>query len=255
MPDGPCRDSRSLEGKRVIVTGASRGIGRAIAMACAESGALVGVNFNRSEGDAREVAGRIGEQAMLLQFDVADSTAVSTAFEAFERRAGAIDALVNNAGIIRPSLLASARDADVDEVLRINLSGTIVCTRAVLRPMLAQRSGVILNVSSTAAERPVRGQSVYAASKAAIEAFTRAVAVEYGRKGIRCHCIRPGPVDTDMFSATRALAGDVAVLDRIPLKRFVTPTEVADLAVFLLSDRAGAITGTTHTIDGGFVAG
>jgi 3-oxoacyl-[acyl-carrier protein] reductase len=254
MPEGAGRDSRTLEGKRVIVTGASRGIGRAIAIGCAEAGALVGVNFHRCEEDARDVANCIGSRAVLLRFDVGDATAVSAAFEAFERRAGGIDALVNNAGIIRPSLLASAPDQDIDEVVRTNLFGTIVCTRAALRPMLTQRHGVILNVGSVAAERPVRGQTVYAATKGAIEAFTRAVAVEYGRKGIRCHCLRPGPVDTQMLAPTKALAGD-AVLERIPLKRCVTPAEVADLAVFLLGDRAGAMTGTIHTIDGGFIAG
>jgi 3-oxoacyl-[acyl-carrier protein] reductase len=243
-----------LEGRRVIVTGASRGIGRAIAIACAEAGARIGVNFHRCEEEARDVAGRIGPDAVLLRFDVGDSNAVSGAFEEFERRAGGIDALVNNAGIVRPSLLASAPDDDVAEVVRTNLFGTIVCTRAALRPMMTQRHGVILNVSSVAAERPVRGQTVYAATKGAIEAFTRAVAVEYGRKGIRCHCIRPGPVDTQMLARTNALAGDV-VLERMPLKRFVTPADIADLAVFLLSDRAGAITGGTHTIDGGFIAG
>ena len=254
MTDAAGGDSRALEGKRVIVTGASRGIGRAIAIACADAGAQVGVNFHRSEEDARDVAGRIGPQAVLLRFDVGNSSAVSDAFEEFERRAGGIDALVNNAGIIRPSLLASAREEDMCEVVHTNLFGTIVCTRAALRSMLTQRHGVILNVSSVAAERPIRGQTVYAATKGAIEAFTRAVAVEYGRKGIRCHCIRPGPVDTQMLAPTRALA-DAAVLERIPLNRFVTPAEVADLAVLLLSDRAGAVTGGTHTIDGGFITG
>jgi 3-oxoacyl-[acyl-carrier protein] reductase len=254
MADGARDDPRPLAAKRVIVTGASRGIGRAIAIACAESGALVGINFHRGEEEARDVAGLIGAQAMLLRFDVRDAAAVSAAFEAFERQAGGLDALVNNAGVIRPSLLASMSDADVDEVVRTNLFGTIFCTRAAIRPMIRQRSGVLLNVSSVAAERPVRGQSVYAATKGAIEAFTRAIAVEYGRKGIRSHCIRPGPVDTDMMAATKTLAGD-EILQRVPLKRFVTSEDVAGLAVFLLSDRGRAITAGTYTIDGGFVAG
>ena len=119
---------------------------------------------------------------------------------------------------------------------------------------MRQRSGAILNVSSVAAARPSKGQSVYAATKGALEALTRAVAVEYGRKGIRCHCLRPGPVDTDMFAATKALAGE-EVLARIPLQRFVTPEEVAAFAVFLLSDRASAVTGAVVTIDGGYAAG
>jgi 3-oxoacyl-[acyl-carrier protein] reductase len=254
MADSTRHDPRPLAAKRVIVTGASRGIGRAIAMACAESGALVGINFHRGEDAAREVADLIGAQAMLLPFDVRDATAVAAAFEAFERHAGGIDALVNNAGIIRPALLASMSDADVDEVVRTNLLGTIFCTRAALSPMIRQRGGVLLNISSVAAARPVRGQTVYAATKGAIEAFTRAVAVEYGRRGIRSHCIQPGPVDTDMMAATKALVRD-EILQRVPLKRFVTSEEIAGLAVFLLSDRGRAITGGTYTIDGGFVAG
>ena len=239
-----------LEGKRIVVTGASRGIGRAIAVACARSGATVGINFNRSEEAAKSVADEIGGNGTLLQFDVSDSAAVTRGLEQF----GSIDAIVNNAGINLPSLLAAATDADIDCMVRTNIIGPIVCTRAAIPMMMRQRSGVILNVSSVAAERPSRGQTVYASTKGAIESFTRAVAVEYGRKGIRCHCIRPGPVDTDMMSATKALA-ETEVLDRMPLRRFVKAEEVAALAVFLLSDAASAITGTVHTIDGGFVAG
>jgi len=243
-----------LEGKRVVVTGASRGIGRAIAIACAQSGARVGINFNHSEKEARAVAGEIGEAAVLLPFDVADPAAVARGFETFVSAAGGLDALVNNAAINRPSLLVSASDEDIDAVTRTNVTGPILCTRAAIRTMMRQRSGAILNVSSVAAARPSKGQSVYAATKGALEALTRAVAVEYGRKGIRCHCLRPGPVDTDMFAATKALAGE-EVLARIPLQRFVTPEEVAAFAVFLLSDRASAVTGAVVTIDGGYAAG
>jgi 3-oxoacyl-[acyl-carrier protein] reductase len=148
----------------------------------------------------------------------------------------------------------SAAGDDISAVVRTNVIGPLACARAVIPAMLRQRSGVILNVSSVAAERPVRGQSVYAATKGALESLTRALAVEYGRKGIRCHCIRPGPVDTEMFAATKALAED-EVLERVPLKRFVQPDEVAQFAVFLLSDRAAAITGSIHAIDGGFGVG
>jgi 3-oxoacyl-[acyl-carrier protein] reductase len=247
-------DARALEGMRIIVTGASRGLGRAIAIACAQNGAIVGINFNRSEHDALEVAGRIGAAGMLLKFDVADPAGVAAAFEAFAHRTGGLDAIVNNAGIVRPSLLVSASDADIDAVIRTNLFGVIACTRAAIPSMLRQRRGVILNVSSVAAARPSRGQTVYAATKGAIEAFTRAVAVEYARKGIRCECISPGPVDTGMFAATKALAGE-AVLEQTPWKRFVTPEEIAGKAVLLLSGDAGSGVGAVHTVDGGVAAG
>jgi 3-oxoacyl-[acyl-carrier protein] reductase len=242
-------ESRPLEGVRVIVTGASRGLGRAIAIACAASGATVGVNFNRSEADARHTADRLGPNGILLNFDVQDPAAVAAGVQAFVERTGGLDALVNNAAIVRPSLLVSASDEDIDAVIRTNVTGLIACTRAALAPMLRQRRGVILNVSSVAAGRPSKGQAVYAATKGAVEAFTRAVAVEYGRKGLRCACISPGPMDTEMFAATKALGGE-DVLARTPWTHFVAVEDVAALAVRLLAGGTGAVNGAVHTIDG-----
>ena len=243
-----------LEGKRIIVTGASRGIGRAIALACAREGADVGINFHKSEKEARALCDEIGERAMLLPFDVADPVAVAGGIAKFDAAKGGISALVNNAGINQPNLLMSATDDEIDTMIRTNLLGTMYCTRAVIPIMLRQRGGVILNLSSVAATRPTKGQAIYAATKGGIEAFTRAVAVEYGRKGIRCHCMRPGAVDTDMFAATKELAGD-EVLGQIPLRRFGNTHEMAQFAVFLLSDEASYVSGSVHTIDGGFAAG
>ena len=242
-------ESRPLDGVRVIVTGASRGLGRAIAIACATSGATVGINFNRSDADACRTADSLGASGILLKFDVQDPAAVAAGVQAFVERTGGLDALVNNAAIVRPSLLVSASDEDIDAMIRTNVSGLIACTRAALAPMLRQRRGVILNVSSVAAGRPSKGQAVYAATKGAVEAFTRAVAVEYGRKGLRCECISPGPMDTAMFAGTKALGGE-DVLQRTPWTRFVTVEEVAALAVGLLSGRDGAVNGSVHTIDG-----
>jgi 3-oxoacyl-[acyl-carrier protein] reductase len=242
-------DAKALDGIRVIVTGASRGLGRAIAIACADSGATVGLNYNRSEADARAVADRLGLHGIPLQFDVADSAAVAAAFQRFIERAGGLDAIVNNAGTIKPALLVSALDHDIEAVIRTNLTGVIVCTRAALPHMLIQRRGVIVNIGSVAARQPARGQTVYAATKGAIESFTRAVASEYGRKGLRCECVSPGPLDTDMFAATKALAGE-NVLDRTPWTRFVTLDEVAAATVAVLSGRAHAPNGSVHTVDG-----
>ena len=140
---------------------------------------------------------------------------------------------------------------DIAATIATNLVGPIVCTRAVIPAMLEARRGVIVNVSSVAAARPSRGQAVYAATKGAIESLTRAVAVEYGRKGIRCHAVRPGAVDTDMLATTRALAEE-DVLAKTALKRIASVEEIAALVVFLLSDEAAYITGSIHAIDGGY---
>jgi 3-oxoacyl-[acyl-carrier protein] reductase len=226
-----------LEGKRIVVTGASRGIGRAIAIACIEAGARVGVNVR---GDAPlDDALR---DAIVLRFDVRDGEAVRRNIDAFAAETGGIDGLVNNAGINLPKLLVDVQDEDVGAVFATNIGGTIA------------RGGAIVNVSSLAAVRPSRGMSIYAASKGAIESFTRAVAVEYGRKGIRCHCVRPGAIETDLLAPTRALA-EGEMLERIPMRRIGGAAEVARVVVFLLSDAASYVNGGIHAVDGGLGAG
>ena len=243
-----------LSAKRILITGASRGIGRAAALACAAAGARVGMNYHRSEGPARQLCEELGASSRALRFDVSDAAAIARGVDEFVEFAGGIDGLVNNAGINLPSLLVTATDADVASMVSTNLVGPILATRAVLPVMLRQRSGVIVNVSSVAAARPFRGQAVYAATKGGLESFTRAVAVEYGRKGIRCHAVRPGAVDTDMLAATKAMAGD-DLLARIPLGRLAGADEIARLIVFLLSDQAAYATGSIYAFDGGFDAG
>ncbi|MEA2464843.1 MAG: 3-oxoacyl-[acyl-carrier protein] reductase [Acidobacteriota bacterium] len=244
-----------LEGKRIVVTGASRGLGRAIAIACAEAGARVGVNVRGDApiDDALDHAITL-RKGIVLRFDVRDGEAVRRNIDAFAEECGGIDGLVNNAGVNIAGLLVDVKDEDVGSVFATNIGGTIACTRMVLPHMLRARSGAIVNVSSVAADRPSRGQSIYAASKGAIEAFTRAVAVEYGRKGIRCHCVRPGAIDTEMLAATRALAEE-EVLQRIPMRRLGRAEEVARVVVFLLSDAASYVTGAIHPVDGGYGAG
>lgn len=243
-----------LEGKRIVVTGAGRGIGRAIAAACLKAGATVGVNYVTSEEGAKTLSADFPGRAHLLSFDVSDPQEVKAAVEKFRREAGGIDGWVNNAGINLPDLLVAADLEKIRRQIDVNLLGPILCAQAVLPLFMEQRRGVILNVSSVAAVRPARGQSVYAATKGGLESLTRALAVEYGRKGIRVNAIRPGPIDTPMLEATKSLAEE-EILSRIPLRRIGKPDDVAELALFLLSDRASFMTGSIHTVDGGYLEG
>jgi len=232
-------EGRRLDGWRVIVTGASRGIGRAIAIACAAEGATVGINFHRSRDAASSLADQLGAAGVLLPFDVGNVAEVTSAFDAFVERTGGLDALVNNAAVVHPSLLVAAADEDVGAMVRTNLLGTVACTRAALPVMLRQRRGVIVNVGSIAASRPCRGQAVYAATKAAVQALAAAVDVEYARKGIRCEWLAPGPVDTDMLAPTLAMAGRGA-LDSVDLGELMTPEVVAAQVVERLLARNDA---------------
>jgi 3-oxoacyl-[acyl-carrier protein] reductase len=241
-----------LEGKKILVTGAGRGIGAAIARAAAREGARVGINYHASREPAEALSAEIG--GVLVPFDVRDPAAVTAAIGRFVAEEGGIDGLVNNAAVAAPSLLLTLPEERMRDVVETNLFGTLHCVRAALPAMMRKRSGVIVNLGSVSAERPWRGQAVYAATKGAMESLTRALAVEYGPKGVRVHCLRPGPVDTEMLGPARAMA-EREILARVPLRRLGKPAEVAELAVFLLSDRASYLTGATTTIDGGFTEG
>ena len=174
------------------------------------------------------------------------------------RNADDVDGAVQHCDLIVDCSAETSASAGYDgspqPVIETNLLGPILCARAVLPDMMRQKGGVILNVSSVSAVRPSQGQSVYAATKGGVESLTRALAREYGRKGIRVHGIRPGPIDTSMIQGTLALAEE-EVLSRIPLQRLGRPEEVAELATYLLSDRAAYVSGSIHTIDGGYLEG
>ncbi len=238
-----------LKGNKILITGASGGIGGAIARRCAREGAFVGVHYFSRADAAHALAAEIGGVA--VGFDVRDETQVASGLEEFVTRAGRLDGLVNAAGIHHAELLVNAEPARIRAQLDTNLLGTISCARVALSYFLRNRAGVILNVSSVTACAPSRGGAVYAASKAAIEGLTRALALEYGKRGVRVVCLRPGPTATSMLDAARALS-ETDIAERTALRRLGEPEEIASVAAFLLSDEARYVTGSVHAVDGGF---
>lgn len=242
-----------LAGKVALVTGASRGIGRAIAQRLAENGAHVLLNFASREDAAREVLAaieRAGGTGSLERFDIGDAAQVDGAVKRMLDARGRIDILVNNAGVTRDNLLMRLTEADFDEVIRINLKGTFLVTKAVSRQMVRQKGGRIVIVGSVVGEMGNPGQSIYAASKAGLIGFTKSLARELSSRGITVNAVTPGFITTDMTEALPE-ATRQAFLEQIPLGRFGGPGEVADLTAFLVSDRAAYITGQVVGINGG----
>ena len=243
----------NLSGKVALVTGASRGIGRCIALAFARAGAAVGVNYRDNEALADRVVEEIkgaGGEALCWRADVGDANQAKAMVEGMESRFGHLDILVNNAGIVRDLLLLQMEDNDWQDVLRVNLGGTYSCSRSVAEVMVMRRWGRIINLSSIVGTRGRKGQTNYAASKGAINAFTCSLAFELGPKGITVNAIAPGLIRTDMTEAILPLAEEF-VRDRIALRRAGKPEDVASLAVFLASEEASYITGQVITVDGG----
>jgi 3-oxoacyl-[acyl-carrier protein] reductase len=243
-----------LAGKVVIVTGGSRGIGRAIVERLAADGADVTFFFRDNARAAAEVveAGRAaGLRIAAEQVDVCKAEACHAAVERVAERGDRIDVLVNNAGVIRDNLLGLLEDDDVRTVLETNVGGVFNVTRAVAPHMIARRAGKIINLGSVAGEKGGRGQTNYAASKGAINAFTRALAVELAPRRITVNCVAPGVIDTDMSRAVRELAGE-EVTARILLRRIGTPQEVADAVWFFASRYSDYVTGQVLHVDGGF---
>lgn len=243
-----------LSGKAVIVTGGSRGIGRAIVERLAADAADVTFFYkgNREAADAVLAAARSASRTVSAeQVDVTDAQACADAVERVAERCGRIDVLVNNAGVIRDNLLALLEPEDVRAVLDTNVGGVFNVTRAVAPHMISRRAGKIINVSSVSGEKGGRGQTNYAASKGAINALTRALAVELASRRITVNAVAPGVIETEMSQAVRDLAGD-EVKARILLRRFGKPEEIAHAVWFLASGFADYITGQVLHVDGGF---
>ncbi len=241
-----------LKDKIALVTGGSRGIGRAVALALAREGAspvISARSFEAAHLVAEEAKG-LGVDALAVKADVGRPDEVATLIQACLDHFGRLDVLVNNAGITRDTLLVRMKDEDWEEVLTVNLSGAFYCTRAALKPMLKQRGGRIINITSVVGVMGNAGQANYVASKAGLIGLTKATAREVASRGITVNAVAPGFIETDM---TSSLPDELrrAILARIPLGRFGTPEEVAACVCFLSSEEAGYITGQVIHVNGG----
>jgi 3-oxoacyl-[acyl-carrier protein] reductase len=243
-----------LEGRVALVTGGSRGIGRAVAEALAAEGAAVGVNYRSGKELAEEVVSKIrdgGGKAAAIPGDVAEYEQAEAMVKQTVDELGGLNILINNAGIAKDDLIYNMEPTLWLEVMRVNFGGTFNCTKAALEVFMRERDGVIVNMSSVMGERGWTGESNYAASKGAVNAFTRCCAVELARFGIRVNAVLPGFAPTDMVAGLMEKDGGKGIKKQIPMKTFADVEEVAAAALFLAGPESSAMTGSLITVDGG----
>ena len=243
-----------LEGKVCLVTGGSRGIGRAVAEAMAAEGAAVAVNYRSRKEQADEVVEAIrtaGGQAAAIGGDVSEYGDAETIVKGTVEELGGLHILVNNAGIAKDTLVYNMEPTDWLDVMKVNFGGVFNCTKAALSHFMAQREGVIVNMSSVMGEVGWIGESNYSASKGAVNAFTRCCAVEFARFGIRVNAVLPGFAPTDMVAGLTDKDGGKGILKQLPMKAFADVEQVASTTVFLAGPDASYMTGSLLTVDGG----
>ena len=247
--------AKALAGRVAVVTGASRGIGRAVALTLAEQGAKVVVNFERNEAAANETVSAIvtsGGEAMAMRFDVSDSAAVDAALKDVVSSCGGIHILVNNAGVAMNTLTLGAKDADYRRALDVNLGGTFNCTRAALRSLIRPPGGGrVVNITSVLGETGSAGQGPYVAAKAGVIGLTKSWAREYASRGLTVNAVSPGVIETDMTTAEMPPARMDEVLKTIPLGRIGSAEDVAHAVAFLAGPTASYITGQVVRVNGG----
>ncbi|WNS77134.1 3-oxoacyl-[acyl-carrier-protein] reductase [Bacillus sp. DTU_2020_1000418_1_SI_GHA_SEK_038] len=244
-----------LEGKIALVTGASRGIGREIALELARQGADIAVNYSGSEERANGVVAEIkemGRSAIAIQCDVSNSESVANMVKETIDAFGKLDILVNNAGITKDNLLMRMKEDEWDDVININLKGVFLCTKAVTRQMMKQRSGRIINISSIVGVSGNPGQANYVAAKSGVIGLTKTSAKELASRGITVNAVAPGFITTDMTDKLQEEVKE-AMLKQIPLARFGEPSDIANVVVFLASEDSRYMTGQTLHVDGGMV--